>query len=62
VELVYVGPHDGVELVVDGQRVEVARGGTLTVPDADAPGLLAQPTNWQPAGHPPAEAEDAPQG
>lgn len=46
----YVGPHDGVEVPLpSGLVARCERGGTLSVPDDVAKGLLEQPTNWEPA-------------
>lgn len=49
-DLTYTGPHDRVEVPLpDGRTVEVARGGTIGVPDDMAGSLLDQASNWQPA-------------
>lgn len=46
----YVGPHDGVEVPLpSGLVARCERGGTMSVPDDVAKGLLEQPTNWEPA-------------
>lgn len=50
-KLTYIGPHDGVELVLpDGGIVEVAHGSTVEVDDEHGASLLEQHTNWQRAG------------
>lgn len=42
----YTGPHDAVIIpALDG--VEVARGGTVEVPDEIRASLLNQPKNWR---------------
>lgn len=49
-ELVYVGPHDGVDVLppdVDIPIVTAMRHVPVEVPEAIAAGLLLQPTNWQ---------------
>lgn len=50
-KLTYIGPHDGVELVLpDGRVVDVARGSTVEVDDEHGASLLEQQTNWERAG------------
>lgn len=48
-ELTYTGPHDRVEVPLPDTLVEVARGGTIDVPDEIGASLLDQTDNWQPA-------------
>lgn len=43
----YVGPFDLVEFEDAHGLHAVARGATIEVADETAPGLLAQPSNWQ---------------
>jgi len=49
--LIYVGPHEAVEVPLpDGRSPVVENGGTLETSDEHAASLLEQPSNWQPAG------------
>ena len=69
VAIIYVGPHDGVEIAATGQVV--GRGATIQVdaelvgraPSGDdlGEGLLAQPSNWVSAEKPQALAPAAPE-
>ena len=59
--LTYVGPHDGVELMLpDGGIATVARGDHLETTPDHAAALLEQPTNWQPAAPDKKAAADPP--
>lgn len=68
VTLVYIGPHEEVELYLDGAPGQpddwndklgwhtVERGGELSVPDWKADSLLEQPDNWRRKGKAPAKS------
>lgn len=47
VEITYIGPHDSVLVIAGPLEAEVGRGETISVPEEEAEGLLAQETNWQ---------------
>lgn len=48
--VMYVGPHaDGVVIPHGLGEIEAPHGAPVEVPDDLAAGLLAQPSNWQPA-------------
>lgn len=46
-EITYIGPHDSVLIVAGPGEMEVGKGETISVPDEEAEGFLAQETNWQ---------------
>lgn len=46
-EITYIGPHDSVLVWADEREIEVGKGETISVPEEEAAGFLAQETNWQ---------------
>lgn len=62
-KLVYVGPHEAVEVPMpNGSELLVKHGETLDTTGDHAAGLLEQTSNWQPmkaASHKPAAKADA---